>query len=49
MATKLLYLKGSALILKALIGLIKEHAVFIDLPFVFDWSRRFFGQRINVR
>jgi len=40
MAAKLLYLKGLALILRDLIGLVKERAVFVDLPFVF-------GQRIS--
>jgi len=36
MVTKLLYLKGLALILRALIGLVKERAVFVYLPFVLD-------------
>jgi len=40
MATKLLYLKGLAFVMRALIGLVKELAAFVDLRFVFDWLRR---------
>jgi hypothetical protein len=36
MAAELFYLKGLAFIMRALIGLVKELTVFVELPFVFD-------------
>jgi hypothetical protein len=35
MVTKRLYMKGVAVILRTLIGLVKEHSVFVDRSFVF--------------